>query len=131
MSTTDSFPSPSTLRRRLAPRRVPIGAIHVATIRLDAFHHMAEHEFATIVFTHQQMMATIGRFVGGVGELHFLDPTGDTQASGVLLFAGQRFFHVKQGSRHFFMEVASEEAGGQLKTLMEMKVQIEDFESRD
>ncbi|PIC21769.1 hypothetical protein B9Z55_026483 [Caenorhabditis nigoni] len=127
---SDSFPSPSTLRRRRAPARVPIGTIHVATICLEAFQHVEEHEFATIVFTHQQMMATIGRFVGGVGQMIFLSLAGDTEEQGVLLFAGQRFFHVKHGSNHFFMEVASEEQGGQLKTLMELKVQIEDVESQ-
>ncbi|PIC41500.1 hypothetical protein B9Z55_008897 [Caenorhabditis nigoni] len=53
------------------------------------------------------MMTTIGRFVGGVGEMIFLSLAGDTEELGILFFAGQRFFHVKHWSNHFFMEVAS------------------------
>ncbi|CAO4368658.1 unnamed protein product [Caenorhabditis nigoni] len=46
-------------------------------------------------------------FVGGVGEMIFLSLAGDTEELGILFFAGQRFFHVKHWSNHFFMEVAS------------------------
>ncbi|UMM44378.1 hypothetical protein L5515_019536 [Caenorhabditis briggsae] len=125
MTSQSSFPSPSDVQRRCDPRRATLGFIQVATIRLDAFHHVADHDFTTIIFTHRCTMSTIGRFLGGARHLHFL--CGYPEAL-FISSEGQRYFHIKIGTTYYLMKVASEENGGQLKTFTEMRMKIEELQ---